>query len=172
MVDSVQYSADEAVHITHCQTDCNVTDLCHRGICQHAAEVILSHCHNRTDKNTCYTENAQNVERTLNYRVINLEDIIYKTNYSICRSLTHAACNKSSSARMSEGVGIRLPAMQREQCHLDTEADDKAGYGNRKQRRIQMRHYACGKVRHIQCTCHSVQITDTKQIQRSTDGTD
>ena len=80
MVDSVQYSTDKAVHITHCQTNSNVTDLCHRGICQHTAEVILSHRHNRTDKNTCYTENAQNIERTLNYRVINLKDIIYKTN--------------------------------------------------------------------------------------------
>ena len=73
---------------------------------------------------------------------------------------------------MSEGVGIRLPAMQREQCHLDTEADDKAGYSNRKQRRIQMRNYACSKVSHVQSTGHSIQITDTEQIQRSTDGTD
>ena len=73
---------------------------------------------------------------------------------------------------MSEGVGIRLPAMQREQRHLDTEADDEAGYSNRKQRRIQMWNYACSEVSHVQSTGHSVQITDTKQIQRSTDGTD
>ena len=81
---------------------------------------------------------------------------------------------KGSSARMSEGVGIRLPAMQRATAPiLIPKPMINAGYSNRKsaansdaELRVQQ------MVSHVQSTGHSVQITDTKQIQRSTDGTD
>ena len=172
MVDSVQHSADEAVHIAHRQTNRNVTDLCNGGISQHTAEVILCHRHNRADKDTGHTKNTQHVERTMHYRVVNLEDIINKTNQSVCRSLAHAACDKSRSTRMGEGVGIRLPAMQREQRHLNAEADDKAGHSNREQRRVQMRHNACSEVCHVQRTGHGIQIADAQQIERSANRAD
>ena len=48
--------------------------------------------------------------------------------------------------------------MQREQRHLDAEADDEAGHSNREQRRVQMRHNACSEVCHVQRTGHGIQI--------------
>ena len=62
--------------------------------------------------------------------------------------------------------------MQREQRHLDAEADDEAGHSNREQRRVQMRHNACSEVCHVQRTGHGIQIADAQQIERSANRAD
>ena len=108
----------------------------------------------------------------MHYRAINLENVVHKTNQCIGRSLTHTAGDKSSCARMSKGISIGLPTVQREQRHLNTKADNKAGHSNGKEGRANERHYSLSQVGHIQGTGQSVQITNAQQVQGSADSAD
>ena len=73
---------------------------------------------------------------------------------------------------MSKGISIGLPAMQREQRHLNTKADDEAGHSDGKEGRAHEGNYSLRQVGHVQGTGESVQIANAHQVQGGTNGTD
>ena len=172
VVDHVEDGTDEAVHIAHGNTHSDVADLCNRGVRQHTAEVTHGQSHEGTDEHTAHTKDTDDIQRGAHDRIVYLENVVNEANHGVGRSLTHAAGNEGSRTGMAEGVRIRLPPVEGEQRHLDTESDDEAAHRHSKQRRVDMRSDESCQVCHVEGTGHSVKVADAQQVEGSTDGTD
>ena len=170
VVDDMQHRTDDAVHIPQRHADRNIPQLRHRRIRQHPAKIELRQCHDRANQNTGNTHHANDVHQGLHDLAFHAEDVEEEPQHGIRRHLAHATRNQADGRRVGMRIRIRLPAVQREQRHLNAKGDEEAGHRERKQRRTRKRLNAHRNVRHVQRTRHGVHIPDAQQIERCGNG--
>ena len=172
IADDVIARSDDAVVVAEPDTTDHVTNLGDNQVTEHFLELLLRQRQYRAGDDGNGGEHDDELAPTeVHEDILGTEDRQHDADHDVDRDLGHQRRENAAAGGRREGVGIRQPAVEREEGHLDPDADGDQHEGDQDRFRFRkiLRNDGSMDVAHVERARAHIEVANAEQVKRSTD---